>query len=449
MRKGKWMLNPQLAYPTMIEASFFYHQDPFCGEEYFRPVRHRLTTGQKCIDGFNYNQQLTQNFRSETAAGTQPTLSVTIGLLVAGAIIGILLYIYRRKLPSPRRLLFWRKQQDVEPVEEFMENYQYSLGPKRYKYSELKKMTNRFTDKLGEGGYGGVFQGKLPDGRLVAVKLLKESKGNGEEFINEVNSIGRTAHVNIVSLVGFCFQGSKRALIYEFMPNGSLEKFIYGEKPDHLGWRKLYEIALGIARGLDYLHRGCTIRILHFDIKPHNILLDQDFCPKISDFGLAKLSSRKDSVISMGGARGTLGYIAPELLYGRVSYKSDVYSYGMMVLEMVGGRKNFDNKAENTSQIYFPSLIYSRLEEQRDLELEGVVTEEDEKIARKMIIVGLWCTQMDPASRPSMDKVLEMLEGNGEAMQMPPRPPLSSPARSFDSPSSTEETYTDSRSLIR
>ncbi|KAG9450184.1 hypothetical protein H6P81_010149 [Aristolochia fimbriata] len=225
------------------------------------------------------------------------------------------------------------------------------------------------------------------------------------------------------------------------MPNGSREKFIYGEKKaEHLGRRKRYEIALGIARGLDYLHRGCSIRILHFDIKPHNILLDGDFCPKISDFGLAKLCSSRDSVVSMAGARGTLGY-------------------GMMVLEMAGGRRNFEREAEDTSRVYFPNWIYGRIEEAGDLELEGIESEEEEGIARKMIVTGLWCAQMGPGSRPSIDKVLEMLKRTGDALRVPPRPPRSSPARSFHiststTPSTTttttQETYSssDSRTLI-
>ncbi|KAF6158276.1 hypothetical protein GIB67_001347 [Kingdonia uniflora] len=174
-------------------------------------------------------------------------------------------------------------------------------------------MTNSFKHKLGEGSYGGVFKRKLPDGRLVTVKLMRESKGDGEDFINEVESISRTSHVNVVSLLGFCFDGSKRALVYEFMPNGSLEKFIYKDKPldpsSNLPWEKLYEIMVKISRGLEYLHRGCNTRILHFDIKPHNILLDKDFCPKISGFGLAKLCPTKESVLLMIGARGTPGYI--------------------------------------------------------------------------------------------------------------------------------------------
>lgn len=136
-------------------------------------------------------------------------------------------------------------------------------------------------------------EGKLKDGRPVAVKFLKESKGDGEEFINEVTSISRTAHVNVIALLGFCYEKKRRALIYEYMPNGSLDKYLPSQgtssSTSPLEWKILYGLALGVARGLEYLHRGCSTRILHFDIKPQNILLDQDFIPKIADFGLAKL----------------------------------------------------------------------------------------------------------------------------------------------------------------
>lgn len=158
-----------------------------------------------------------------------------------------------------------------------------------------------------------MFKGTLRDGHLVAVKLLSESKGNGEEFINEVASISRTSHVNVVSLLGFCLEGSERALIYDFMPNGSLE-FIYSDRSKNevwFGWERLHEIAFGIARGLEYLHGECKTRIVHFDIKPHNILLDQEFCPKISDFGLTKLCPPKVSILSMVAARGTVGKVDP------------------------------------------------------------------------------------------------------------------------------------------
>jgi len=230
-----------------------------------------------------------------------------------------------------------------------MESYG-SLAPKRYNYSEVMKITSFLNHKLGEGGYGVVYKGRLLDGRLVAVNFLHDCKGQGDEFVNEVMSIGRTSHVNIVSLFGFCLERSKQALIHEYMPNGSLDQYIYCENPKHiLGWQNLYTIAIGIARGLEYLHHSCNTRIVHFDIKPQNILLDQDFCPKIADFGLAKFCQTKESKFSMTGTRGTIGFIAPEVhsrTFGVVSTKSDVYSYGMMLLEMVGGRKNVKSVVE-------------------------------------------------------------------------------------------------------
>ena len=332
----------------------------------------------------------------------------------------------------------------VGRVETFMMDY-HSLTPKRYSYSDIKKMTNSFVNTLGEGGFGNVYRGKLPDdGRLVAVKVLKESKGDGEEFMNEVASISRTSHVNVVTLLGFCYEKNKKALIYEFMPNGSLDSFISEKGSPHtkcrLEWKNLYEIAVGIARGLEYLHRGCNTRIVHFDIKPHNILLDEDFCPKISDFGLAKLCKSKVSKISMIGARGTVGYIAPEVFcrsFGGVTYKSDVYSYGMMVLEMVGQRKDFDMGSLETNEMYFPDWFYMYLEPGKISTLHGGTTKEEEEIVEKMILVGLWCIQTIPSHRPSMTKVVEMFEGSLQSLQIPPRPSLSSPKRSAQDHSST------------
>ena len=316
----------------------------------------------------------------------------------------------------------WRKKtESYRNVETFLENFG-SLAPKRYCYSDVRKMTNSFKYKLGEGGYGSVYKGKLDNGNLIAVKVLQESKGNGEEFVNEVASISRTSHVNVVTLLGFCFEGRERALIYEFMPNGSLEKFVYdgiSSTNRQLGWDKSYHIAIGIARGLEYLHRGCNTRILHLDIKPHNILLDEDFIPKISDFGLAKLCPGKESAVSLLNARGTIGYIAPEVFcrnFGRVSHKSDVYSYGMMVLEMVGGRKNIEVVVGHTSEIYFPDWIYKKLESNKELRMYGIMNKDENVYARKMIIVSLWCIQSDPSIRPSMSRVVEMLEGSLESL---------------------------------
>ncbi|KAL8144683.1 hypothetical protein AgCh_003033 [Apium graveolens] len=327
-------------------------------------------------------------------------------------------------------------------IDAFISQHGSSI-PKRFRYSALKKLTNSFKDQLGKGGFGDVYRGTLADGRVVAVKVLKPTNGNGEEFINEVASIGRTSHVNVVNLLGFCYEGKRRALIYEFMPNGSLEKFIYGKTPSlegqHLGCEKLYSIAVGIARGLEYLHRGCNTRILHFDIKPHNILLDENFRPKISDFGLAKLYTTEESIISsMLQARGTIGYIAPELTnrsFGQVSHKSDIYSYGMMILEMVGGRKNINVCADHISEIYYPRWLYKRIQSDDVLNLANEISVEENETIRKMVIVGLWCIQVYPTQRPAISKVIEMLEGQTAALEIPPQPYLCSvPNSSSNSP---------------
>ncbi|CAA3027918.1 LEAF RUST 10 DISEASE-RESISTANCE LOCUS RECEPTOR-LIKE PROTEIN KINASE-like [Olea europaea subsp. europaea] len=312
----------------------------------------------------------------------------------------------------------------------------WTHGTKEIRYSDIKKMTGSFKDKLGRGGYGVVYKGKLQGCCLVAVKVLNESRANGEEFVNEVSSICRTSHVNIVTLLSFCFEGSKRALIYEFMPNGSLDNYIYGKKISPLGREKIYHIAIGIAQDLQYLHHGCNTRILHLDIKPQNILLDQDFSPKIPDFGLAKLCLRNESKISRLDTRGTLGYIAPEVFsrnFGVVSCKSDVYSYGMMILEMASGRKNIDTELGHSSESYFLHWIYNCLLTDQDIKLKCTVDKAAEEIARKMTLVGLWCIQTDPANRPSIDRILDMLHGSHEVLQIPPKPFPSSPNRKLDS----------------
>ncbi|XP_078175335.1 LEAF RUST 10 DISEASE-RESISTANCE LOCUS RECEPTOR-LIKE PROTEIN KINASE-like 2.5 [Carex rostrata] len=324
--------------------------------------------------------------------------------------------------------ILWSKDRSQGNIEMLLEKYG-SFAPKRYQYAEVKKITCSFQDTLGKGGFGTVYRGRLQDGRLVAVKILHNSSSDREELLNEVLSIGRTSHVNVVCLLGFCFEGSKHALIYEYMPNGSLDNYIYSENPKAvLGWEKLYEIAIGIARGLEYLHRGCNARIVHFDIKPQNILLDEDFNPKIADFGLAKLCPPKESILPMAGRRGTVGYVAPEVFsrsFGVVSMKSDVYSYGMMVLEMVGGRRNAKPSAENSSQVYFPHWLYDCLVEGSSLQACDISIETEE-IAKKMGMVGLWCTQTSPANRPSMNRVVEMLEKNLDELEMPPKPYLCS-----------------------
>ncbi|KAK2453227.1 LEAF RUST 10 DISEASE-RESISTANCE LOCUS RECEPTOR-LIKE PROTEIN KINASE 2.1 [Trifolium repens] len=322
----------------------------------------------------------------------------------------------------------WRKRHlsIYECIELYLQQ-QNTLMPIRYSYKEIKKMARGFKDTLGAGGFGSVFKGNLRSGPCVAIKMLDESKGDGKDFISEVTTIGRIHHLNVVQLLGFCIEGSKRALIYEYMPNGSLDKFIFSKEGSiSLSYNQIYDISIGVARGIAYLHHGCEMKILHFDIKPHNILLDENFIPKISDFGLAKLYPLQNSIVTMTAAKGTIGYMAPELFYkniGGVSYKADVYSFGMLLMEMASKRKNLKSNAEYSSQIYFPFWIYDQLIKEEEIKMEDV-TEEDMKIVRKMIMVALWCIQLKPNDRPSMSKVVEMLEGDIESIEMPPEPTI-------------------------
>nr|XP_011468369.1 PREDICTED: probable receptor-like protein kinase At5g39020 [Fragaria vesca subsp. vesca] len=364
--------------------------------------------------------------------------------MVLGIIVLLVFWSYK---------LYWKKfPKDDKAVEEFLDAYK-NLMPSRYSYSEIKKVTSDFKNKLGQGGFGSVYEGKLSNGHLVAVKMLNDSKGKGQDFINEVATIGRIHHVNVVQLIGFCSEGCKRALVYDFMPNGSLDKYILGDAGKNLtlSWDRMHEIALGVARAIEYLHQGCDIQILHFDIKPHNILLDHNFKSKISDFGIARFYPRDRNTISVTAARGTMGYIAPEMFYkniGGVSYKADVYSFAMLLLEMAGRRKNLNAYAEHSSQIYFPSWIYDQLEKGLNIEIEDAC-ENDTKIAKKMIMVALWCIQLMPMDRPSMTKVLEMLEAEDQVLQMPPKPfycPQQMPTE--DVPDDSDETDIEEVSIL-
>ncbi|KAL3713883.1 hypothetical protein ACJRO7_036299 [Eucalyptus globulus] len=349
-----------------------------------------------------------------------------------------LIYNYRR-----------RHLANDKDIEEFLQAHNNFL-PIRYSYSNIKKITRNFKHKLGEGGYGFVYKGMLRSGNEVAIKILKQSKAHGQDFISEVATIGRIHHVNVVQLIGFCFEGSKQALVYDLMSNGSLDKHIFIDKGDSfLDYRKIYEIALGVTRGIEYLHRGCDMQILHFDIKPHNILLDKNFTPKVSDFGLARLYPTDHSIVSLTAARGTLGYMAPELFYksiGGVSYKADVYSFGMLLMEMAGKRKNINANAECSSQIYFPLWAYDQVNEGESVEMEAFV-EEERKVIKKMIIVALWCIQLNPDHRPPMNKVLEMLEGDIDELEMPPKPLIYPPDEPINNDKSEMELETFSTSL--
>ncbi|KAI3832378.1 hypothetical protein MKX03_030930 [Papaver bracteatum] len=299
-----------------------------------------------------------------------------------------------------------------------------------FTYQELEEATNGFKDELGRGAFGIVYKGLIEEQEMdsicsVAVKRLDKVLQEGEkEFKTEVNAIGRIHHKNLVQLFGFCDEGQQRLLVYEFMSNRSLADHLFGNsKPD---WKQRVQIALGISSGLLYLHEECSTQIIHCDIKPQNILLDDNFIARISDFGLAKLLVTAQSRIStLTGIRGTKGYVAPEWFRNTpVSAKVDVYSFGVMLLEIVCCRKGViqelgdeDMKAILTDWAYY-CLSQGKLE---DLvkDDEGVMN--DMKRFEKLVMVAIWCIQDEPSLRPPMKKVMQMLEGVLE-VPVPPCP---------------------------
>ncbi|KAI9074550.1 hypothetical protein K1719_043494 [Acacia pycnantha] len=229
----------------------------------------------------------------------------------------------------------------IEKVDKEQNDHHLAAEPRfrKYSYSELKEATKGFREEIGRGAGGIVYKGKLEDGRVAAIKRLNEANQIESEFLAEVNLIGRLNHMNLIDMWGYCAEGKYKMLVYEYMENGSLATNLESNKS--LDWRKRYKIALGTARGLAYLHEECLEWVLHCDIKPQNILLDSDYQPKVADFGLSKLQNRNDvKNPSFSRIRGTRGYMAPEWVFNLpITSKVDVYSYGIVVLEMITGKR--------------------------------------------------------------------------------------------------------------
>ncbi|KAM7469680.1 hypothetical protein LguiA_007863 [Lonicera macranthoides] len=282
---------------------------------------------------------------------------------------------------------------------------------KRFPFLELKSATRDFQVKLGQGGFGSVYEGDLADGTKVAVKCL-DSIGQGrKEFLAEVNTIGSINHFNLVRLIGYCAEKSNRLLVYEHMCNGSLDKWIFNpERTQVLGWEIRRKIIMGLAKGLEYLHILCNPSIIHFDIKPQNLLLDGDFNVKISDFGLAKLIDRDQSQV-LTVLKGTPGYVAPELFSGtNISVKADVFSFGIVILEIVFGRKNLDStKSYPLINVVKEKAENDQLHALVDGYLEDIQFQNEEAV--KMIKIGIWCLQAHN-TRPSISTILKVLEGS-------------------------------------
>ncbi|KAG8067599.1 hypothetical protein GUJ93_ZPchr0005g14563 [Zizania palustris] len=339
-----------------------------------------------------------------------PIAGILIGVLVFGLAVIFVIF----SLVKKRRTTAQQK-----------ELYNLVGRPDVFSYAELKLATNNFSSQniLGEGGYGPVYKGKLPDGRDIAVKQLSQSSHQGKsQFVAEVETISAVQHRNLVKLHGFCIDGKMPLLVYECLENGSLDRALFGVSTLSLDWAMRFEIILGVARGLTYLHEESSVRIVHRDIKAGNVLLDTDLTPKISDFGLAKLYDVGQTHVSTKIA-GTIGYVAPEYaMRGRLTEKADIFAFGVLMLEIVAGRPNTDNSLEE-SKIYLFEWVWSLYEQDQALAIvDPSLKEFNKDEAFRVICVALLCTQSSPHLRPAMSKVVAMLTGEVEVAEVVTKP---------------------------
>ncbi|KAF8030677.1 hypothetical protein BT93_E2954 [Corymbia citriodora subsp. variegata] len=297
-----------------------------------------------------------------------------------------------------------------------------------YHLATIQAATNNFShrNKLGEGGFGAVFQGKLPNGQEIAVKKLSKSSGQGVgEFKNEVALVAKLQHRNLVQLLGFCLEGEEKLLVYEFVLNKSLDYFLFdADKKRQLDWSRRYKIISGIARGMLYLHEESRLRIIHRDLKPSNVLLDSDMNPKISDFGMARIFGVDQTRAKTNRIMGTFGYLSPEYaMHGQISVKSDVYSFGVLILEIISGKKNScfsqSDGGENLA-----SYAWKHWRAGTPLEvLDPLISNAysiDEVV--RCLHIGLLGVQEDPADRPSMASIVLMLRSHSVKLPQPRQP---------------------------
>ncbi|KAK3439928.1 hypothetical protein EUGRSUZ_B00261 [Eucalyptus grandis] len=316
-----------------------------------------------------------------------------------------------------------------------------------FKYETLEKATNFFDDsrKLGQGGGGSVYKGNLPDGKVIAVKRLVFNKLQWvDDFFNEVNLISGIQHKNLIRLLGCSIEGPESLLIYEYLPNGSLDKVLFvNNATPVLTWEERLHIIIGIAEGLAFLHGGCGVKIIHWDIKTSNILLDENLMPKISDFGLARCIALDKSHLSTGIA-GTLGYMAPEyLVKGQLTEKADVYAFGVLVLEILTGRKNsvYTRGSSSVLQSVWKHYKSNNLAACIDPTLQGKFPILE---ASNVLQISLLCTQTSMELRPPMPGVVEMLHDKDRVVPQPNQPPFLNASVLFDKSSSISSSCTHS-----
>ncbi|MBA0811721.1 hypothetical protein Gohar_003593 [Gossypium harknessii] len=326
-------------------------------------------------------------------------------------------------------LLKRRARKKYKAVEEENEKNDISaIETLQYDFSTIEVATNNFSysNKLGEGGFGEVYKGTLPSGQEIAVKRLSRSSGQGiEEFKNEALLVAKLQHRNLVRLLGFCLEREEKILIYEFVPNKSLDCFLFDpEKQAQLDWSTRYKIILGVARGILYLHEDSRLKIIHRDLKVSNILLDSDMNSKISDFGMARIFGVDQTQGTTKRVVGTYGYMSPEYaMHGQFSVKSDVFSFGVLVLEIVSGKRN-SNFYRTDAADDLISYAWKQWKNGTPLELLDTVLKDN--YSRNEVIrciqIGLLCVQEDPAERPTMATIAMMLNSYSVTLPVPNEP---------------------------
>ncbi|PIA51934.1 hypothetical protein AQUCO_01000064v1 [Aquilegia coerulea] len=306
-------------------------------------------------------------------------------------------------------------------------DFERGTGPKRFTYGELVSATNNFSEdrKLGEGGFGCVYRGFLSylDLAIAVKKISRGSRQGKKEYITEVKTISQLRHRNLVQLLGWCHDKGEFLLVYEFMPNGSLDAHLFG-KTKHLTWAVRYKIALGLASALLYLHEEWEQCVVHRDIKSSNVMLDSSFNAKLGDFGLARLMDHELGPQTTGLA-GTLGYLAPEYINtGKASKESDVFSFGVVALEIASGRKSVDPTGD--SEMGFVELVWDLYGSGSLLSAvdEKLLMEFDVNQVECLMIIGLWCAHPDHSSRPSIRQAIHVLNFESKMRDLPPKMPV-------------------------